>query len=37
MKHTAFTSIHEALGAKMAPFAGYYMPIQYEGLNLTRL
>lgn len=34
MKHTAFTSIHEALGAKMVPFAGYYMPIQYEGLNL---
>jgi len=33
MKHTAFTKFHEALGAKMAPFAGYSMPIQYEGIN----
>lgn len=32
MKHTAFTRIHEALGAKMVPFAGFYMPVQYEGL-----
>jgi len=32
MKHTAFTKFHEALGAKMVEFAGYYMPIQYEGL-----
>jgi len=32
MKNTAFTKFHEALGAKMAPFAGYNMPIQYEGL-----
>lgn len=32
MKHTAFTGFHEALGAKMVEFAGYYMPIQYEGL-----
>jgi len=34
MKTTAFTSIHESLGAKMVEFAGYNMPIQYEGLNL---
>jgi aminomethyltransferase len=34
MKTTAFTSIHESLGAKMVEFAGYYMPIQYEGLNI---
>ncbi len=34
MKKTAFTSIHESLGAKMVEFAGYNMPIQYEGLNL---
>ncbi|GAB1402979.1 glycine cleavage system aminomethyltransferase GcvT [Lentimicrobium sp.] len=34
MKHTAFTSEHEALGAKMVPFAGFYMPVQYEGLNV---
>lgn len=33
MKHTAFTSFHEALGAKMVPFAGFYMPVQFEGLN----
>jgi aminomethyltransferase len=32
MKRTAFTGFHEALGAKMVEFAGYYMPIQYEGL-----
>ena len=34
MKTTAFTHIHEGLGAKMLEFAGYNMPIQYEGLNL---
>lgn len=34
MKHTAFTKFHEALGAKMASFAGYNMPIQYEGINV---
>lgn len=33
MKNTAFTSIHEKLGARMVEFAGYLMPIQYEGLN----
>lgn len=33
MKHTAFTALHEAMGAKMVPFAGYLMPIQYEGLK----
>ena len=33
MKNTALTHIHEQLGAKMAPFAGYNMPIQYEGIN----
>ncbi len=32
MKSTAFRSIHEANGAKMVEFAGFYMPIQYEGL-----
>lgn len=32
MKHTAFTKIHESLGAKMVPFAGFYMPVQYDGL-----
>jgi aminomethyltransferase len=33
MKETALTKVHEALGAKMAPFAGYSMPIQYKGLK----
>lgn len=33
MKNTAFTHFHEALGAKMVPFAGYNMPLQYEGVN----
>lgn len=33
MKDTALTSTHEALGAKMVPFAGYNMPVQYEGVN----
>ncbi len=32
MKTTAFTKIHESVGAKMVPFAGFYMPVQYEGL-----
>lgn len=33
MKTTALHSTHEALGAKMIPFAGYMMPVQYEGVN----
>src|SRR5699024_8514470 len=33
MKTTALTSIHKALGAKMAEFAGFEMPISYEGVN----
>ncbi len=33
MKVTPFTHIHEALGAKMAEFAGYNMPISYSGIN----
>jgi len=32
MKNTAFTKFHIELGAKMVPFAGYNMPVQYEGL-----
>jgi aminomethyltransferase len=34
MKNTALTHIHEKLGAKMVPFAGYNMPVQYEGINI---
>ncbi|KYP13720.1 glycine cleavage system aminomethyltransferase GcvT [Flavihumibacter sp. CACIAM 22H1] len=33
MKNTPFTEKHLALGAKMAPFAGYNMPISYTGIN----
>ena len=33
MKSTPFTALHEALGAKMAAFAGYNMPISYSGIN----
>lgn len=33
MKNTALSHIHEALGAKMVPFAGYNMPVSYEGIN----
>lgn len=33
MKTTPFTDLHIALGAKMAEFAGYNMPIQYTGLQ----
>lgn len=32
MKNTPFTQKHIALGAKMAPFAGYHMPISYSGI-----
>lgn len=34
MKNTALTHVHESLGAKMVPFAGYNMPVQYEGVNI---
>jgi aminomethyltransferase len=34
MKNTALTDKHIALGAKMVPFAGYNMPVQYEGVNI---
>lgn len=34
MKDTPLKHIHEALGAKMLPFAGYNMPIQYEGVTV---
>jgi len=33
MKTTALSHVHEALGAKMVPFAGYNMPVSYEGVN----
>lgn len=33
MKNTPFTDIHINLGAKMAEFAGYNMPISYTSIN----
>ncbi|MFM1915903.1 MAG: glycine cleavage system protein [Bacteroidota bacterium] len=33
MKNTALSQKHIDLGAKMVPFAGYNMPVQYEGVN----
>lgn len=33
MKNTPFTEKHISLGAKMAEFAGYNMPISYSGIN----
>jgi aminomethyltransferase len=32
MKKTGFFQIHHQLGAKIVPFAGYEMPIQYTGI-----
>ncbi|TMC78449.1 MAG: glycine cleavage system aminomethyltransferase GcvT [Chloroflexi bacterium] len=32
MRRTPLFDKHEELGAKMVPFAGYEMPIQYEGI-----
>ncbi len=34
MKNTALTKTHEKLGAKLVPFAGYNMPVSYEGVNI---
>lgn len=33
MKTTALNQVHKNLGAKMVPFAGYEMPVQYSGVN----
>jgi len=33
MKTIALNDKHQALGAKMVPFAGFNMPVQYEGVN----
>lgn len=37
MKDTVFTQNHIAMGAKMVPFAGFNMPVQYEGLIAEHL
>jgi aminomethyltransferase len=33
MKNTVFTRFHEEAGAKMVPFAGYNMPVEYTGIT----
>lgn len=32
LKHTALLDRHKALGARIVPFAGWKMPVQYEGI-----
>jgi len=33
MKNTALTAFHVKMGGKMVEFAGFYMPVQFEGVN----
>jgi aminomethyltransferase len=33
MKNTAFYKFHTGAGAKMVPFAGYNMPVEYSGIT----
>lgn len=33
MKNTAFIKFHQEAGAKIVPFAGYNMPVEYSGIN----
>lgn len=37
MKNTAFIKFHQEAGAKMVPFAGYNMPVEYFGINEEHL
>ena len=37
MKNTPFTQKHIELGAKMVPFAGYNMPVEYTGIKEEHL
>ena len=37
MKKTALHEIHKDLNAKMIDFAGYMMPVQYEGVNIEHI
>lgn len=34
MKKTALNAMHHAMGGKMVPFAGFEMPVQFEGVNI---
>src|SRR5664279_952477 len=33
MKNTPFLKFHQEAGAKIVPFAGYNMPVEYSGIN----
>lgn len=33
MKNTVFTKFHEEAGARMVPFAGFNMPVEYTGIT----
>lgn len=37
MKNIALHKVHENLGAKMVPFAGYNMPVSYEGVTAEHI
>lgn len=37
MKKTVFNTKHHQLGARMVPFAGYEMPVEYKGINAEHL
>tara|TARA_R110002072_G_scaffold78168_1_gene181387 strand:+ start:621 stop:1706 length:1086 start_codon:yes stop_codon:yes gene_type:complete len=37
MKNIALHKVHEKLGAKMVPFAGFNMPVSYEGVTAEHL
>lgn len=37
MKNIALNNLHISLGAKMVPFAGYNMPVQYEGVKAEHI
>lgn len=37
LKSTVLCQVHEKLGAKMVDFAGWFMPVQYEGLKEEHL
>lgn len=36
LRKTRFYDLHLKLGGKMVPFAGYSMPVQYEGLGVLK-
>jgi aminomethyltransferase len=33
---TAFYDLHKSIGGKMVPFAGYELPVQFEGLGVLK-